>query len=101
MDHPHSWDRVVDAFSNALEQRDHAAQEQYLRDTLGDDPRLLDEVRAMLQAHEGTPPLDIERRLLTVETETPDLSGSRIGPYRLVRLVATGGMSEVYAAERE
>ena len=98
---PQRWTRVIEAFSAAVERTPGAERDSYLISVLGDDSVLIQEVEAMLRAHEDMAPLAVEKRLLRGEGDETDLSGRLIGVYRLVRLVATGGMGEVYAAERE
>ncbi|HTS61030.1 MAG TPA: serine/threonine-protein kinase [Candidatus Acidoferrales bacterium] len=94
------WQRVLDAFSGALD-REGAEREAYLHRQLAGEREVIAEVRAMLDAHERLEPLAIDRRLVSSQPVDPDLSGSLVGGYRLVRRLATGGMSEVYEAERD
>ena len=98
---PLRWKRVADAFSGAIERIHSDERERYFADFLGDDPALVSEVQAMLRAHESADALDIEKRLLSTNGTERDLTGTSIGPYRLTRFIAKGGMGEVYAAERE
>jgi serine/threonine protein kinase/tetratricopeptide (TPR) repeat protein len=67
----------------------------------GDDA-LRARVRAMLdELHESTAPRDQEptaRAAVEPDVHTPIAS---IGPYRLIRRIGAGGMSEVYEAEQE
>jgi serine/threonine-protein kinase len=98
---PLRWERLIEAFTGAVERTKGQERERYLASVLGEDPSLLAEVHAMLRAHESQIPLEIERRLLSTDAADGDLTGRLIGTYRLVRLIAKGGMGEVYAGERE
>lgn len=94
---PRRWQRIQEAFTAAL---DHPLRQRasFLQTAFDGEPELAAEVEAMLRAHESFGPMAIEKRLLSPDE---DLSGTRIGSYRLVRLIAAGGMGEVYEAERE
>lgn len=87
---PALWPRVSAAFDHALDlpadERDAwlAAQPEDIAAPL----------RAMLQAHDGEG---------TLPTFAPPLlarPGQRIGPYRLIERIGTGGMAEVWGAEQ-
>ncbi|MBW3534170.1 MAG: serine/threonine-protein kinase [Gemmatimonadetes bacterium] len=76
----------------------------------GGDPRVLDDVRALLaqSSHEGildrpSPGAALARRYgadMGTEADEELAPGSRVGPYRIVREVGRGGMAVVYLAER-
>lgn len=70
---------------------------------VSDDPVLIEEAMAMLQARTASFERALEplRDLLSASPE-PELNvGDRIGPWRLVRRLASGGMGTVFVAERD
>ena len=91
------WDRIATIFDRALDVR--AADRAALLDQLcGSDETIRREVEGMLDAHEKSPGLIAERRLVISETELPN--GTRVGPYRIASPIGAGGMGDVYRAER-
>jgi len=102
------WDRIAAIFDRALDVR--AQDRDALLDQLcGSDETIRREVEGMLEAHERSPGLIAERRLVTGHgTLGADgealggslLDGARVGPYRIVSPVGAGGMGDVYRAER-
>jgi serine/threonine-protein kinase len=104
------WDRIATIFDRALDVRgeDRAA---LLDQLCGSDETIRREVEGMLEAHEESPGLIAERRLAgDARGATPEGSvealdgtlaeGARVGPYRIVSLIGSGGMGDVYRAER-
>jgi serine/threonine-protein kinase len=70
---------------------------------VSDDPALIEEAMAMLRARTASFERALEplRDLLSASPE-PELSvGDRIGPWRLMRRLASGGMGTVFVAERD
>ncbi|HYT74912.1 MAG TPA: serine/threonine-protein kinase [Vicinamibacterales bacterium] len=95
---PDLWRRIKAVASAALD-LDLPSRTAYVDRACAGDVRLRAEVESLLASTVAATPY----------FETPGgggtatlfSSGSRIGPYRLVRELATGGMGSVYLAERE
>jgi tetratricopeptide (TPR) repeat protein/predicted Ser/Thr protein kinase len=79
---------------DALE-RPQNTRAQWLDDACGDDTELRAEVESLL-ASEASESF-LEHRAIETEADFPDLAGRTFGRIRLDRLIARGGMGEVYA----
>jgi non-specific serine/threonine protein kinase/serine/threonine-protein kinase len=92
------WQRVKEVANGALD-LDAAARAAFVDRTCAEDTALRAEVLSLLASIDAAAPL----------FETPGgaagatlySNGSRIGPYRIVRELASGGMGSVYLAERD
>ena len=95
------WERLATIFERALEAR--GEERAALLDQLcGSDETIRGEVEGMLQAHEQSPGLMAERRLVGGEALLIESlhDGARVGPYRILGQIGSGGMGDVYRAER-
>jgi serine/threonine-protein kinase len=98
------WDEADRLFDEALEQPP-AERERWLAERCAGNPALHRQVEALLRADELAGRfLEVDGwRLAVPLLEEPDPGstlGGEIGPYRLVRELARGGMGVVYLAER-
>lgn len=100
---PERWERVEELFRTAI---DHPSgeREAYVTQVCGDDQDLRSEVLSLLARDtsedfiRGT----ILSAALSVTAEpADDLTGKRVGPYRVTRLIGRGGMGTVYEAVRD
>src|SRR5689334_16690985 len=97
------WSRVKDLFAKAL---DTPADERaaLLERESGGDADLLREVESLLRSHEApgeflTRP-SAQMRVEALSASAAEL-GERIGAYRIVEMIGTGGMGDVYKAVRD
>lgn len=100
------------AEASALEGADLAARRTHVEAQAGDDPAVLREVLGMLAFDEAGDEDSVDgldaKAVAAVQRETAAMGDTlfdgvpeRIGPFRIVRHIATGGMGEVYEAEQE
>ncbi|HEX4955499.1 MAG TPA: tetratricopeptide repeat protein [Thermoanaerobaculia bacterium] len=94
------WHRLEALFAGASE-LPAAEREAFLDTACGSEPDLRTEVEAMLASAGEACALAIETWLLTGVTSPPAPAPERAGVYRLVSLLAQGGMGEVWRGKRE
>jgi serine/threonine-protein kinase len=99
------WTRLEPLLDRALE-LEPDERTALLASYRHDDPELHEAALRVLTAESPAlqeSVLPLATRLLTATGQTPDVApaaGTRIGPWRIVRLIGEGGMGSVYHAER-
>jgi len=101
---PARWERVKEIFQAVFDRLPNE-REAFLRQACGGDVQLEGEVERLLQAHgraEGflaQPAGNLREPFPPEEDDTT--RPAKIGPYRILRTLGSGGMGTVYLAERD
>jgi eukaryotic-like serine/threonine-protein kinase len=101
---PERYQQVKELFQSALE-REGSQRKRFLAEACAGDPSLREEVESLLTSHEEAPSFIESSALEIVSKVLPDqpdkqMVGQRIGPYKVIREIAHGGMGAVYLAFR-
>jgi len=100
---PERWQQITNIFEAALEQPT-GERVAFVNERCAGDEALRREVDAMLSSHQQAsrfieePAVNVAARL-TPKTDGASLVGKLISHYKVVSLVGSGGMGEVYLAE--
>jgi non-specific serine/threonine protein kinase/serine/threonine-protein kinase len=90
--------RVDQILLDALD-RSPATRDAFLESACGSDVDVRREVEALLRAHDQSATILDRSAAEWLDAAEPDWCGRRVGPYRVLRIVGRGGMSNVYEAE--
>src|SRR5262249_13762074 len=100
---PERWQRIEEIFRIAID-RPAVERDAYLTCACGADDDLRREVLSLLERDTAEDfirdPIANAALAFTAKSKN-DLTGDRVGPYRVTRLIGRGGMGEVYGDERD
>jgi non-specific serine/threonine protein kinase/serine/threonine-protein kinase len=96
------WQRVKDVFQDTIE-RAPEARAAFLDEACAADAELRHEVESLLASHQEAGPF--LSRAAWLDTSSPEpaslTEARRVGPYRVIGVIAHGGMGTVYRAVRD
>lgn len=99
---PQRWSRVEELYHSAAG-FGLSGRIDFVRDKCSDDPELCDYILSLLQGPQqidATIEVTIAETLGHVFGDADSMQGEKIGPYRVERLIGSGGMGMVYLASR-
>ncbi len=95
------WDIIQAIFAEALD-LSREQREPYVRDAADQDEEIVAEVLSLLAAHDAADSMLDGVVMDAIRQESPDdLIGKKVGAFRVVSHIGTGGMGAVYLAERD
>src|SRR5215472_11611870 len=100
---PERW-KLIDRLFHAALHREPVARAAFIAESCGGDETLRSQIEDLIASHSQaesfieTPASDVAAELLG-EGQPALVVGQTTGPYRIVELLGTGGMGEVYLAE--
>ncbi|HVF17303.1 MAG TPA: serine/threonine-protein kinase, partial [Steroidobacteraceae bacterium] len=92
----------IDGIVKRAQQLGPRERAEFVRTACGEDPTLLSTVLGALGDEAQAPEFwdEVPDEQLAPLEPSPGLEGQRLGPYRIERKLGTGGMGDVYLAER-
>ncbi len=107
---PQKWQQIKEIFGEAVElSAANGERERFLRSQAAADSEIIREVRRLLAADEKNDSVNPMANVAHLwrddgdedDAAAEDLTGRRIGDYRIVREIGRGGMGVVFEARRE
>jgi non-specific serine/threonine protein kinase/serine/threonine-protein kinase len=90
---------MKEIFASAVE-LEPGARSAFLRDACGPDQALLADVAALLESHESNASVSTIDTPPSTQKVADGWNGRRIGPFRILHRIGSGGMGDVYLALR-
>lgn len=95
--------KKIELLCHQAEEMDKATRISFLQNSCGHDRELISEIESLLNHSESEkllhPLVQVQSSFVFADDETQ--TDQRIGPYRLIRTLSTGGMGQVYLAVRD
>ena len=96
---PETWQRVKEILHHALE-KPESERAEWLDEACGGDTEVRGEVESLLSSYSEAGEFIEPAEAATAPVDDALGVGASIGPYRIVQLIAEGGMGAVYQAVR-